>query len=104
MEFCDCGGLMLPTSAGKMLACSKCGKRSKTEGGTVVKEKIVHEKRTTKRATQEIVDTLPMVESDCKKCGNKFAFWWTEQTRGSDEPETQFFRCTKCKTTRREYT
>jgi len=103
MEFCDCGGLMLPSQTGKAF-CSKCGKRSKEESEAIVKEKIHHDKSKKKRPTQEIVDTLPMVESECSKCGHGFAFWWTEQTRSSDEPETQFFRCTKCKFTRREYT
>src|SRR3989344_4326664 len=85
MEFCECGALMLPTSTGKLLVCPICGKRSKSESGAVVKEKIEHEKaKTKKRASQEIVDTLPMVDSDCAKCGNKFAFWWRSEEHTSE--------------------
>ena len=39
----------------------------------------------------------------CEKCGNKAAYYWTQQTRGADEPETRFFKCTKCEYTWREY-
>jgi DNA-directed RNA polymerase subunit M len=31
------------------------------------------------------------------------AYFWTQQTRGADEPETRFFKCTKCSHTWREY-
>ncbi len=48
--------------------------------------------------------TLPTVKVECPKCGNNLAFAWQVQTRGSDESSTQFFRCTKCEFTFREYT
>lgn len=48
--------------------------------------------------------TLPTVRVECPKCGNNLAFVWQVQTRGSDESSTQFFRCTKCSFTFREYT
>ena len=51
----------------------------------------------------ENVETNPRVEADCAKCDNKEAFYWTRQTRGADEPETRFFKCTKCNHTWREY-
>ncbi len=47
--------------------------------------------------------TLPTTKQECPKCGYETAFWWTQQTRASDEPETTFFRCVKCKHTWREY-
>ena len=40
---------------------------------------------------------------DCKKCENTEAYFWTLQTRSADEPETRFFKCTKCSTVHREY-
>ena len=45
-------------------------------------------------------DVLPTIEIDCenKECDNREAVWWMLQTRSADEPTTQFFRCTKCKT------
>ena len=46
---------------------------------------------------------LPTVRIECPKCGNNLAYVWQVQTRGSDESSTQFFRCTKCNHTFREY-
>ena len=44
------------------------------------------------------------VKIDCEKCHNKEGVWWTFQTRSADEPETKFYRCTKCNHTWRDYT
>ncbi len=52
---------------------------------------------------KEIEDTFPKMKADCPKCKNNEVWWWTEQTRAADEPETSFFRCTKCRHTWREY-
>ena len=37
--------------------------------------------------------------AECKKCGSKRAFSYQKQTRGSDEPMTTFYRCSKCDST-----
>lgn len=37
-----------------------------------------------------------VVEAHCTKCGHDKAEHWSIQTRASDEPETQFFKCKKC--------
>ncbi len=47
--------------------------------------------------------TLPTEKVECPKCGNIGAYVWLVQTRGADESSTQFFRCTKCGSTWREY-
>ncbi len=47
--------------------------------------------------------TLPTEKVECPKCRNIGAYAWLVQTRGADESSTQFFRCTKCGTTWREY-
>jgi DNA-directed RNA polymerase subunit M len=47
--------------------------------------------------------TTPQVKINCPKCGNGTAYWWMVQTRGVDESMTQFYRCTKCGYTWREY-
>ena len=44
------------------------------------------------------------VKIDCEKCHNKEGVSWTFQTRSADEPETKFYRCTKCNYTWRDYT
>lgn len=51
----------------------------------------------------ETIETNPKIKITCDKCGNKSAYFWTQQTRGADEPETRFFKCTKCNHTWREY-
>lgn len=48
-------------------------------------------------------ETLPTTQEDCEKCGNKEAYFWLQQTRAGDEPETKFLKCTKCKHTWRDY-
>ena len=48
-------------------------------------------------------ETHPIVNSDCKNCGHDKAYFWTVQTRSSDEAETKFFKCVKCGETSRDY-
>jgi DNA-directed RNA polymerase subunit M len=47
--------------------------------------------------------TAPQTNALCTKCGNDRAYWWMVQTRSADESSTQFFRCTRCRRTWREY-
>jgi len=96
--FCPkCSNLLMP-SGGKM-KCN-CG-YSQQEG------KITEKKKKEKKI--EVMDSstdtkhLPEINADCRECKNTKAYFWTIQTRSSDEPETKFFRCTKCKQTWREY-
>ena len=61
---------------------------------------------TVEEAAPEVVETLeinPKVRTKCSKCGHGIAFYWTQQTRAADEPETRFFKCAKCNHTWREY-
>jgi len=52
---------------------------------------------------EQNLQTLPTATIECPKCGNNQAYVWQVQTRGADESSTQFFRCTKCGYTFREY-
>ena len=85
---------------GGALVCSRCGFASGLKAGKMtesrkpeVKVGVVEEER----------EVYPKIEAHCPKCGNKEAYFWTLQTRAADEPETRFYRCTKCKRTWREY-
>ncbi len=103
--FCpDCGSILLPKEKNKkkILACTSCKYSKDLEGETIeIKEKIKEGKKV--EVMEKENEFLPKVRSDCKKCENNIAFYWTRQTRSADEPETRFFKCTKCNYTWREY-
>lgn len=48
-------------------------------------------------------EMLPTIKIDCPRCENNEAVWWMLQTRSADEPTTQFYRCSKCSHTWRDY-
>jgi DNA-directed RNA polymerase subunit M len=52
---------------------------------------------------QNTSNPLPTIDVACPKCKNGKAFWWIAQTRSADDPSTQFFRCTNCNNTWRNY-
>ena len=87
---------------GKIKLECGCGYKRGAKQRITVKEKVQKEERGSGIIENE-ESTMPTVKEECPKCKNAKAYWWSEQTRASDEPETQFFRCTKCKHTWREY-
>jgi len=95
--FCKkCGALLMPKDG--IMKCS-CG-YSQEEGKLQERKKKTKEVEVMNKGEAE---TNPRVPADCKDCGNKEAFTWALQTRSADEPETIFFKCTKCGTTWRSY-
>jgi DNA-directed RNA polymerase subunit M len=117
MEFCpECASILKPekveTEEGitVMLVCSKCGykkpmtsRKIKPKATSVIKHNIKQRVTIIGKEEQKI-NTLPTIKVECPKCGNNLAYVWQVQTRGGDESSTQFFRCTKCNHTFREYT
>jgi DNA-directed RNA polymerase subunit M len=99
VEFCECGGMLIPSYKGKK--CRSCGKSFKGGFDEVIKTK--REKKDITVIENNAPDLPTTDEKECPKCGNKRAYFWMIQTRSSDEPPTQFFRCTSCKHTWREY-
>ena len=101
MEFCPkCGSVIIVGD--KKAACAKCGykpkgivkiqaseKMGKTYGIAVINEKALN--------------TYPKVQIKCPRCKHGEAYFWTLQTRSSDESETKFYKCTKCEHTWRVY-
>ncbi len=81
----------------KKANCSSCGysPRGKVEN-LILKEKVDLTKEQAIEVQDKKVETLPKVKETCAKCKNKTAYYWTLQTRSSDESETRFFECTKC--------
>lgn len=106
MKFCEkCGSLMLPkkNEEGSAEYTCKCGYSEIAEDTKITtqsKGKKVEDIVVTK---DDDDSRLPITKEQCDKCGNKDAYYWDLQTRASDEPPTRFFKCTKCKTTWREY-
>jgi len=93
--FCPkCKALMYPE--GDFIVCRKCGFKKKKEGRTVVVNEQ-KEKEVTLIEDNEKVDVLPKTKVKCPKCGNNEAYWVLRQMRGSDEPESRFYTCTKCR-------
>ena len=115
MEFCPkCGSILRPkkteTSNGAsiVLACSKCDyvKKGTVKNGAAAGKIITHSQQeaVTVIPKDQEISTMPTIKMECPKCGNRLCYVWQVQTRGGDESSTQFFRCTKCNHTFREYT
>ena len=101
MEFCPkCGAVLIQKR--KNYGCARCNYSSKGKIKITVSEKI-EEKHEIPIVSNKDTNTHPVIEERCKECGNKKAYFWTVQTRSSDEAETKFFKCTKCEHTWREY-
>ena len=111
MEFCpECDTRLVlrrkEDVKGAFLACPKCGFEKPAEApittstvlGSPPEDQIIVIGKKEQR-----LRTLPTVAIECPKCGNNLAYVWQVQTRGADESSTQFFRCTKCGYTFREY-
>lgn len=110
MEFCEeCGSLIQPKKIdGKVImVCPKCGEGKEVEKkDQVIKEEVKREKGETMVVIEnpEEVKTMPTKPMHCSKCKKvQETQYWTLQTRSGDEAPTQFYRCTHCKHTWREY-
>lgn len=101
MEFCPkCGAVLIQKT--KNYGCARCNYSTKDRIKIKTSETI-NEKKEIVVVKDKEIEIHPIVNEDCKKCGNDKAFFWTVQTRASDESETKFFKCTKCGHTRRDY-
>ncbi len=101
MEFCPkCGAVLIQKR--KKEGCPRCNYSIKGKIKITASEKI-GEKKEIAILSNNDMQVLPIVGEKCIKCGNDKAYFWTVQTRASDESETKFFKCTKCDHTRRDY-
>lgn len=92
--FCPkCKALMYPKD-GK-LVCNRCGFEKKKSGRNIIVSKQV-KKEVMLIEDKEQMNVLPKTKIKCPKCGNNEAYWILRQMRGSDEPESRFYTCTKC--------
>ncbi|HDQ16433.1 MAG TPA: transcription factor S [Bacteroidetes bacterium] len=92
--FCPkCRVLMYPK--GDYIVCRKCGFKKKKESKNVVVSKQ-EKKEVAVINDKEKTNVLPKTKIKCPKCNNNEAYWILRQMRGSDEPESRFYTCTKC--------
>lgn len=109
MKFCSkCGTRLVPKKKekGTFLVCPKCGHSEPVETLIPAPKLVTQSPRESVVVIgkkEQKLRTLPTVTIECPKCGNNQAYVWQVQTRGADESTTQFFRCTKCNYTFREY-
>jgi len=106
IKFCPKCGTKLQVKRGKeslFYSCPKCGYEERVH--TVEKSIETRRKDSAVKIVRKEADLnpLPVISMVCPKCKNKEAYWWLSQTRGADESATQFFKCTKCGYTWREY-
>jgi DNA-directed RNA polymerase subunit M len=96
MKFCPkCKSLMYPK--GEKVVCNKCGYTQEKKGKSVVVKHQRKEKEVTLIESRDNLNVLPKTKKICMKCNNNEAYWILRQMRGSDEPESRFYTCTKCK-------
>ena len=101
MEFCEkCGGIIKIEN--NLAFCASCGHKIKKRPKIEAHE-IINKKENIEIIDEEADNTYPLVQIDCPKCRHKKAYFWTSQTRSSDEPETKFYKCEKCRHTWRKY-
>jgi DNA-directed RNA polymerase subunit M len=102
---------MKPRSEDGIIICPRCGH---TERNRIpVHEQDILQSRQSgpgsiSKSSFKVMDSdtpnaMPTTTAQCAKCGNMTAYWWMLQTRSADEATTQFFRCTECNYTWRNY-
>jgi transcription factor S len=109
LRFCPkCETRLKPKPEEGIVLCPKCGFKAKKDGEEGVRKEAAAKISTGSDASLKVmegesVDALPTTNMECPQCKNDTAFWWMLQTRSADEATTQFFRCTKCSHTWRNY-
>lgn len=106
MNFCPKCDVRLRKASGR-LECPKChhvqGGAARNSGRAAASSAARGTADFNVLEGSEGKEALPTIEISCEKCGHGEAVWWMLQTRSADEPTTQFYRCTKCGHTWRNY-
>lgn len=104
MMFCPKCGSLLKTKEekGKTKQVCSCGYSKILKEDITISESIDNKKEDIE-VVEENTQAYPIVEASCPKCNHDKAYYWLQQTRAGDEPETKFYRCQKCKHTWRDY-
>ena len=107
VNFCSKCSSILLGNLGEDIKCPNCGHSNTLQTEIKTSQKINNDKKEFKILDDEKSEEIhPIVDIDkCadKNCDSRKAYYWTMQTRSSDEPETQFYKCVKCRKQWREY-
>jgi transcription factor S len=79
----------------KVMGCS-CGYSADKSSSSVTFTEKRDEPRKDVDVIEKEISIHPVVDEECPKCKNPKAYYWSQQMRAGDEPETQFFKCTAC--------
>jgi DNA-directed RNA polymerase subunit M len=108
MKFCpNCETRLRLKFDENQVVCPKCGFTISEQEPTVTinVSNVTTQEHNALRVldAENNTEVLPSINIECPKCNNNLAVWWMLQTRSADEATTQFFRCTKCNHTWRNY-
>ena len=93
MDFCErCGGLIIMKD--DRAVCASCGRKSDKKLKIKSSEKI--KKQGSVAVVKKEENVQPIVDMKCPKCKHNKCYFWTQQTRSSDESETKFYKCVEC--------
>ena len=74
--------------------CPRCSYTSKADINMEMKEQVNERVEVAVITHKESVN--PITDFPCTKCKSKKAFFWLQQMRSGDEPESKFYKCVKC--------
>ena len=74
--------------------CPRCNYTSKEDIVLEVKEKM--DEKMEVAVVESKASVNPITDFPCIKCKSKKAFFWLQQMRAGDEPESKFYKCVKC--------
>ena len=96
MEFCPkCGSILMLRKT--KFGCPRCSYVSKDDINMEMKEEVNEQVKVAVVQSKESVN--PITEFPCEKCKSKRSYFWIQQMRAGDEPESKFYRCVKCDNT-----
>ena len=100
----QCGAMCTMDHKAKSYKCPRCGvEEPMNEASVIHRENKEADKIIVIGKKEQSIKTMSQVKMQCPKCDNSMAYWWMVQTRSIDESMTQFYRCTKCNYTWRDY-
>ncbi len=113
-NFCtECGSILALPGEENYIHCKICSHKhflSNSKSTEIHSSKFYNEERISlaksmelKNFEKEIEQSGPVTKRKCSNCGHDKMTYITRQTRSTDEGQTVFFTCVKCKFKETEY-